>query len=283
LNLKIPKILITGYGGLLAPYLVDVASNIGNVITTGRKSGQVLCDLSNSKEVKLMLEDIRPNLVIHAAGMTNVDECENNFIKADISNHIIADNIAKYLPKTEKLAFISTDQVYPNKEGPHKENEIGPINVYGQTKYQGELAILKHPQSVVIRTNLFGHSQTCGRISIDDFVINNLRSKNKITLFTDIFFSPLHMKTLSSMIFKILNSKYIGVINLGSREGMTKAEFGIEVAKHKGISTESVSFGKSNIMPGRAPRIHDLRLDVTLAESILNCSMPTLQQEIFKL
>ena len=85
------------------------------------------------------------------------------------------------------------------------------------------------------------------------------------------------------MVFDLLKGNYTGVINLGSRHGMSKAKFGMEVAKHVGVSTEPVTFGISDMIVGRAQRTHDLRLDVTLAEQVLGYIMPTLQQEIEKL
>ena len=283
MSLKIPKILVTGNGGLLSPYLIAAADIMGDVVATGRKSGDIECDLLNENEVKVLLRDLNPDWVVHAAGMTDVDGCENNPVKANESNYLTAKNIAQNLHNNAKLAFISTDQVYPDNIGPHKEKNVGPINVYGRTKYAGEQVILQHPGAIAIRTNLFGTSLTARRESFDDFVISNLRMKKEITLFTDVFFSPIHMKTLSKMVFDLLEGNYTGVINLGSRHGMSKAKFGMEVAKHVGVSTEPVTFGISDMIVGRAQRTHDLRLDVTLAEQVLGYIMPTLQQEIEKL
>lgn len=277
------KILITGLGGLLAPYLVEAGSEIGEVVTTGRKSGDFQCNLANSDEVNKLLKQTKPDWVIHAAGMTDVDGCEENPNKADESNHITAKNIAQNLDLNSRVAFISTDQVYPDHQGPHKESSVDPVNIYGSTKYAGEQSILQHTHGISIRTNLFGASLTDGRKSFDEFVIDNLKLKKTITLFTDTFFSPLHMATLSNKVFEIIKSGYIGAINLGSRNGMSKAEFGIKVADHIGISTDTVIFNTSDTMIGRAPRAHDLRLDTTLVEQVLGYRMPTLQQEIDKL
>ncbi len=277
------KILVTGTAGMLAPYLIERAKDYGVVITTARKNSDVDCDLSNDRSIKSMLLRVNPDVVIHAAGLTNIEKCENNFNKADESNHKTTANFVNHLNHSTQLVVISTDQVYPDNLGPHTEDKVGPVNNYGITKLAGENAAKGYKNVLILRTNMFGHSLTDGRLSIDDFIINSVREKKAITLFSDIYFSPLHMSTLSEIIFKMVDKKIKGIFNVGCRNGMSKADFGLAVINHIGLSTDTVELGSSDLIKGRVKRPHDMRLDVSRLENVLHSKMPTLLEEIAKL
>jgi len=279
----VKKVLITGAAGMLAPYLIHSAQKSNVVVTTARKNGDVACNLSDEKSVKKMLKEVDPDWVIHAAALSSVELCEENPELADQSNRVNTENIARNLKKHTRLVFISTDQVYPDLPGPHIEQDVGPVNMYGRTKLSGEQAALKHHETLVIRTNMFGKSLTKGRTSIDDFVVNSLKNGDKITLFSDISFSPLHMRTISNIIMEMLQKEILGVFNIGCRDGMSKSDFGLAIAKKRGLSVETVKIGESDSIKGRVQRLHDMRLDVSRLENVLHLKMPTLLEEISKL
>ena len=191
--------LITGATGLLAPYFITAAGERGEVITTARAGAQRDCDLSDLPATRALLEGVAPDIVLHAAGLTDVDRCEREPAVAFASNADTAANLAAALPRSARLIVISTDQVYPDKTGPHREDETGPVNVYGQSKLAGERAALAHPSALVLRTNFFGPSRTPGRRSLSDFVVESLSQSRSVTFFEDVIFSPLHMATLAAL------------------------------------------------------------------------------------
>ena len=275
-----PTILIVGASGLLGPYLAEAGALHGNVFTAARKTGDFFCDLTVRDELDSLLSNVSPDWVINAVALTDVDECELKPELAEVMNHILVSNLADVLPCSAKLLQISTDQVYPDLSGPHQEENIGPVNVYGQTKLAGEKAALLRPNSLVIRTNFFGPSRTFGREGIYDFLVGNLSNNNPITLFGDIFFSPLHMRTLSNFVFDLLAVDAFGIFNIASRAGMSKSDFAKAIATKKKLDLSSAHVGVSSSVPSRAPRARDLRLDVTRLEETLNIRMPTLQEEI---
>lgn len=273
--------LVTGATGLLGPYLVAAVE--GAVTTTGRRGGDVACDLGDADEAKRLIDRVEPALVLHAAGMTDVNGCEADPENADRVNRRAVANIAGAIPATTGLVYISTDQVYPDTPGPHKEGEEAPINAYGRSKLAGEEAAMSHPDTLVLRTNFFGPSRTPGRQSLSDFVADKLGHGMPVTLFRDSLFSALHMKTASALIVAAAGAGLAGVYNLGSRAGMSKLDFGLEVARRLGLSTENASPGNASAILGRAPRPTDLRMDVTRIEATLGQTMPTLCEEIAKL
>ena len=75
------NILVTGFSGLVAPYIVDRLDWKFSVYTTSRKKGDYTVDITNEFHVKQMLAKLNPNVIIHCAAFTNVDEAEKNLKK----------------------------------------------------------------------------------------------------------------------------------------------------------------------------------------------------------
>ena len=275
-----PRLLVTGAAGLLAPYVADAATGF-DLFSTARRGGDHVADLSNSGDVERLLRDVRPDAVIHTAGFTDVDGCENDPPRAFRDNAVTARLIAELLPPASHLVLVSTDQVYADRGGPHSELETVPANEYGRSKLAGEWgACAAHAKTGVIRTNLFGPSRTQGRNSLSDFMIEQFSKKREFTLFDDVLFSPLHMATLATLLIEFVRKGIVGVFNAGSREGMTKAAFGLRIAELKKLDASKARIGTSLQTPGRAPRPRDLRLDVGKLERTLGRAMPTLEQEL---
>lgn len=276
-------ILVTGATGLLGPYLLDAAREIGEAQGLARSGADIDCDLADAAAVAEAIGSAKPSVVIHAAAFTDVDGCERDPERADLVNHRAVAHITAALPAASHLIYVSTDQVYADVPGPHAEGEEQPVNVYGRSKLAGEGAARRHPRSTVVRTNLFGAARSDGRQSLSDFVIRGLRDGRAITLFRDVYFSPLHMRSLSAIITEMVGRNIFGTLNVGSRAGMSKRDFGHRVAQHLGLSTASAMDGVSSAVPGRAPRPRDLRLDVRRIEGALGRAMPTCDEEIRRL
>ena len=104
-------------------------------------------------------------------------------------------------------------------------------------------------------------------------------------MFTDFLFSPLNLCTLSNLIEKIILRKRIsGTFNLGYKNGMTKADFAINIAKHLKLSTKHTRTVRSNdIKFYKAKRPKDIRMNVSTFENYFGSSLPSLEEEIRKL
>lgn len=278
-----PTILVTGISGLLGPYLADAAREVATVHTTSRTQGDTPCDLSDSTAVRDMIRAVSPHLVLHAAAMTDVDGCERDPDAADRANRVCTDNLARAIGAACTLLYVSTDQVYGDDAGPHREGEEAPVNAYGRSKLAGERAALAHPGGIVARTSFFGPSRTAGRSSLSDFVIRSLSAGERVTLFSDVLFTPLHVTTLSAILIEMFQRGLRGAFNVASRSGFSKADFAIRIAEQRRLSLHSATIGRSTTTPGRAPRPTDLRLDPGRLERALGRPMPLLAQEIARL
>ena len=123
------RILIAGGTGLLGPYLAEAACRMGEVVVSSRRTSPPL-DLEDAASVSDFMARHKPDIVVHTAGLTDVDVCERQPEAADRANHVSIRNLAASTPAAARLVYISTDQVYPDDAGPHSETNAAPVNVY---------------------------------------------------------------------------------------------------------------------------------------------------------
>lgn len=276
------KILITGASGLLAPYVVNAAKH-HEIVTTSRSTGDFKIDLSDKSSVGSLIDKVKPDVVINLAGLTNVDQCEDEPELAFKSNTLSAYNLARSLTEECRLIHVSTDQVYSGFQSLNDEDNVNPINIYGRSKLAGEWATILHENTVVLRTNFFGQSKTVNKSSLSDFFIKSFLNKDKIFLFSDLFFSPLHITTISSMIAELIDNNINGVYNVGSRDGLSKSAFAKKIAEYGGFEALNAEEVVSDELSNRALRPKDIRLNVSKFESVSGDAMPLLKDEIKKL
>ena len=279
------KLLITGATGLLGSRLYSYLKEQGfHVIGHGCSvPSDANCDLSCKNSTEQLLNDVQPQLIINLVALTDVDKCEEQPQSAYLLNVKTLENIVCWLKKNPDvpLIHISTDQIY-NGPGPHKEDDITLLNTYGFSKYCAELAALQ-VKSTVLRTNFFGRSVLQNRKSFSDWLIHSFENKIPIKLFTDIFFSPLSLDTLGKIMVKIIKNPLPGIFNLGSRDGMSKRDFAITLAKHLSLNTDNAQEALSSGQNLKARRPDDMRMNCEYFESTFNISLPSLTDEIMRL
>ncbi|MCD8338780.1 MAG: dTDP-4-dehydrorhamnose reductase [Burkholderiales bacterium] len=144
------KVLITGAKGMLGRTLMKVLSEDFVLIPTDKEE----CDITNKDKVREVIKKVRPDIILHCAAMTQVDDCESKEDLAELLNAKGTENVA--LAANEfgaRLIYISTDYVFDGKkEGPYKETDQagGAQTVYGKTKWEGEEAVKKICDDYVI-------------------------------------------------------------------------------------------------------------------------------------
>ena len=177
------------------------------------------------------------------------------------------------------LVQISTDHIYDGP-GLHTEELITITNNYGFSKYAGELAAIQVP-STILRTNFVGRSKVSHRVSMTDWVYHALITKKHIKVLNDVYFSPLSIKVLTEMIELVVQKKLIGVYNLGSSNGMSKADFDFAFAKSLKLPTNTMKrIKRSEATFLKAYRPEDMRMDSSKFENALGLKLPNLDDLI---
>ncbi len=276
-----PKVLILGSYGLLGNVIYYFLSQSGyQVFRHGRHlQADFRADCLNYSQLAYLFENLKPDITINLVALTNVDLCEKEPGLAKLINVTSTKNIANLCRQTDSyLIHISTDQLY-NGEGPHKEENVCPINVYAKTKLESEAEAMKC-NSIVLRTNFVGRSINSKRKSFTDWILNEIKNERKIKLFDDVIFSPLHMNKISELIDYLIHNKFKGVFNAGTFNCLTKANFGLQFIDGLGLSRELVELSSITELNLYAKRPHNMFMDVSKIESILNFKCPSIKDSV---
>jgi dTDP-4-dehydrorhamnose reductase len=275
------KVLVFGASGLLGMVLCQRLAAAGHDVQRFTRDSDHPCGseaeitVSFTRAMKLG----QPDCVINLIAATNVDQCEKNLGHAALLNCFVT-QVLSDLCRVQRshLIQISSDQVY-DSAGPHQEDKTSPINVYALTKLVGEYSVLPIG-GCVLRTNFFGKSQTPGRSSFSDWLVQGGRNGKRLNVFDDVWFSPLGLDSLSRAIICALGMRLHGLYNLGSANGISKAGFAEALFSRLGLATEllnPVSVASAELI---APRPNDMRMDSSRFAAAVPFELPTIEQEI---
>jgi dTDP-4-dehydrorhamnose reductase len=277
------RIVVLGSSGRVGGYLLPLLRSCEHeALGLSRGEGDDLhADLTDFGQVSFALNKVRPDAIVNLAAQTNIDECEKCPQNAYLANVKIVENLVRWIENngnSSHLVQLSTDQIYDSL-GPHKEGDISLKNYYGFSKYAGELVAAK-VNSTILRTNFFGQSRSLGRLSFSDWLVDSLIKEKEITVFDDVYFSPLSLQRLVELLGLVALKRQQGIFNLGSREGMSKADFAFYLAKVLGLPTGKMSRGGVGTAKLTANRAKDMRMDSSNFEKVFEVKLPTLRQEI---
>ena len=279
------KILILGSSGIIGKHLYKRLRNNKkiNLLHTGIKKRKF--DFTKKTQLENFITNKKPNLIINAIGLTNIEKCENNNKISKQINFEIIKNIYN-LKNKKKLNFnlihISTDHFYDGtKSKKNKEtSKIFTKNNYSKHKRMAEITCLKN-NALIFRTNFFGKSISKNK-SFSDWVVESFKSKKKIYLFNDVYFNPLRISTITKILIKIIEKKQYtnkGIYNLGARDGMCKKEFAILIAKKLKLfhnNYECININK--LLKVKRPL--NMLMDVSKFEKKFNIKLPLIKLEI---
>ena len=208
------KILVTGSSGMLGSDLGLILSKDHELSGMDMKEAPsgaspyrryFKADITQEAEVKDIIAEAKPDVVIHAAAWTDVDGCELDPVKAEDANTFGTRNVAEAAEAVRApLIFISTDFVFDGKKTtPYtEEDKAGPINVYGRTKCEAEKIIMERSSAyAIVRTSwLFGEH---GR-NFADTITRKAANGEKLYVVNDQVGSPTYAHDLSIAIGKLL-------------------------------------------------------------------------------
>jgi UDP-4-amino-4,6-dideoxy-N-acetyl-beta-L-altrosamine transaminase/dTDP-4-dehydrorhamnose reductase len=283
------KILITGGSGLLAVnWALSIRNDYAVTLLLHHKKislSGVDTDIAYSSsldECLSVLEKHQPDIVIHTAGLTNVEECESNPDLAQEVNVELAKNMAIACSvQGVKLVHISTDHLFSgNQELVTEETRPNPVNNYAKTKLQGEQQVLENcKDAIVIRTNFFGWG-TKYRQSFSDFILNKLKNNEQVDLFLDVLFTPILVDELSKRAHQLVDLNTVGIFNIVSGERISKYEFGIKIANCFNLDASLINAVSINDKPDLVKRPKDMSLSNIKLCQTLGCKVASLGEQL---
>lgn len=284
-----PRILITGGSGLLALNWAAAMRGRYNVTLGLHERGVSLAgvatscvDLESVDSVLTDFERLEPQVVIHAAGLTNVEKCETYEGLARHVNVVLAENVAKACAALGlTLVHISTDHLFAGEAALVSEDQATqPKNAYGRTKAEAEVRVLEAlPDALVVRTNFYGWGPSY-RHSFSDVIITKLLSGQGLSLFQDVYYTPIIATELASVVHDLLDLKVAGICNVVGDERLSKYEFGQRLCKVFNLDASLISPSRIGQHPSLTRRPLDMSLSNDKVSKLLGRSVGGVNQHL---
>jgi len=274
------SVLIIGQSGQVSTYLQKELTGDYQLVVAGREQ----IDLLKPEQIKSVLTDIQPTVIINPAAYTAVDLAETEIEQADLINHLAVAEIADYCATTQTpLIHFSTDYVFDgNASQAYTEtNEANPNGVYGQTKFDGEQAILKSgAPAIILRTSWVYSNQ--GK-NFYKTMLALSESRDELNVVADQIGSPTSAQSIAVATRKLvdivlqqgeINSKQIGVYHFSCSGETSWCEFAKAIFEKHQIDSMTVSGITTDKYPTPAQRPAYSVLNNDKLKSVFGVSLP---------
>lgn len=255
------KVLVTGVKGQLGFDVVNELTKRGHDAVGVDVSDM---DVTDAESVNRVMQKVKPDAVIHCAAWTAVDAAEDNEDKVRLVNVVGTENIVKECKALDcKLIYISTDYVFDGKG--EKAwlpdcKDYSPLNVYGKTKLEGELAVSENLQKyfIVRIAWVFG-------VNGKNFIKTMLsvgKTHNTVRVVNDQIGTPTYTYDLARLLVDMVESEKYGYYHATNEGGyISWYDFTKEIFRQAGYSTEVVPVTTEEYGLSKAARPFNSRLD----------------------
>ena len=244
------RAVVTGANGLVGGRLIRLLSSRGHEViglgrghqrTTELGGGKyVSVELGNSETLASALKELRPDVIINCAAMTDVDGCERDPSGAYTANVEGAANLARSARALDAhLVHVSTDYVFDGDAGPYDVDAIpNPRGVYALTKHAGEEAVrslcVKAGWTIARTAVVYGWPST-GKNNFGSWLIDALSSGKNVKLFSDQWVSPTHASNVAEMLAELAERRLAGTWHTSGADVVDRVAFGQQLCARFGF------------------------------------------------
>lgn len=251
------KVLVTGIKGQLGHDVVNELEKRGHE-AVGVDVEEM--DITDEAKVEEVFGAVKPEAVIHCAAYTAVDRAEEEEDLCRKINATGTEYIARACQRLDcKLLYLSTDYIFAGDgERPWEpEDEAQPLNVYGQTKYEGELAVKKYLEKYfIVRISwVFG-------VNGANFIKTMLRlgkENGAVKVVDDQIGSPTYTYDLSVLLVDMIESEKYGAYHATNEGICSWYEFAGEIFREAGMDVTVMPVDSSSF-PSKAKRPKNSRM-----------------------
>jgi len=265
------KILIVGGSSLLG-YKISNIANEYEVYSTFHKNKihvenikSVNINITDRKSCEKILE-LKPDIIVNSAAMTNVDYCEKFQEEAYEVNVIGTKNLSEISESINcKFVHISSDAIFSGENKSFVEEDIPkPVNVYGKTKLESEKIASKISNCLILRPSvIFGwiplkHLKTREKsiktMNFALWLIKKLQDKQKVSIVNDQFSTPTLADNLAENILEFIKKDLTGIFHVAGLSCVSRLDFSKKITKEFGYSDNNVNPCTTKELNQIAPR-----------------------------
>lgn len=288
-------VLVVGAGGLLGSNLVTAANDRGLSVAGTYYATPPALDVPLSKldvrevdRFTTLLDKFDPTTVVNCAAMTDVDACESQPELAQAINADAPEAMAHRCSEHgTQFVHVSTDYVFDGESDERygEESDSNPIQVYGESKLEGDRGVRSaHPSPLLVRPSfVYGINRAGETPKVEGFpawVRSQLVEGEDVPLFADQYVTPSRAGATAETMLDLLDAGATGTYNVAAKSCVTPYEFGREIAEQIGNGVDSLSKGSQTDVERPAARPANTCLDVEKVESGLGRPQPTLAEDV---
>jgi len=268
------RVAVTGANGMLGGEAVARLGAGHEVLALGLGPGRppegaytwVEADLGDGRSVEAALLDFRPDAVLHAGAVTDVDGCERDPDPAWRVNAGGTQQVARACRALgARLVYVSTDYVFDGAAGPYSETDLpNPRGVYAQSKLAGEwVALSIAPDSAVARVAVVYSGRATARPTFATQVVEKLRRGEVVKAFCDQWTSTTLAASGAAMCLELLlETSYRGLLHVSDATVLDRVDFARRVARRFGLAGEIVPVLTADVkLPAPRPLKGGLRVE----------------------
>jgi dTDP-4-dehydrorhamnose reductase len=273
------RILLTGSSGLLGSAIAELALRGSHEVHSAYnqhppKSGMPLkLDLMDLSAIGRAVRKIRPDAIVHAAAMTDVDRCERERDLALRVNYGATAAMASAAREAGAfLVYVSTDYVFNGERGLYSEaDEPDPVNFYGHTKLKGEESVegLAREYCIARASVIYGAVPASGKANFALWLIEKLERGEEASVLKDQYISPTLNSSLARMILEAVERGLEGTYHMAGADRVSRYDFAVELCKALGFDASLLKPARMEDMGWVARRPRDSSLDVSKAAGTL--------------
>ena len=284
------KLLITGASGLYGSKLAKLAIAKGievyssDIQSLSIYGNFVKLDISGKTQVDEAFKTIKPDVVVHAATLTDVDKCETNKELAWKINVEGTRNIVEAAQSAGSfLIYISTDYVFSGEKGNYKETDKpDPINYYGLTKLKAEEIVQTQPEYFIGRPSvIYGSTPAAGKVNFALWLIETLRKGEHVKIVTDQWNTPTLNTNLAEMTLEVIERRLTGIYHTCGATRVSRLNFAEQIADTFDLDKSLIDSVLSSQFTWPAKRPMDSSLDTSKAQKTLK-NKPLIMAESLK-
>lgn len=261
--------MVTGSNGLLGQKLIHQLAKHNDVslLATARGANRLRMqegyiyaslDVTNAEEVMHLCNSWKPEVVIHTAAMTQVDDCEDQQEACWQLNVAAVDNLIRACAANgAHLVHLSTDFIFDGAAGPYDETAAAnPLSFYGKSKLAAEKLLLESNISYsIIRTVLvYGVAEDMSRSNIVLWAKGALEKGQPLRIVSDQFRTPTLAEDLAQGCILAAKKRAQGMYNISGKDQMSVLELVKRVAKYFNLPTDQISEVTTDTLNQRARR-----------------------------